>query len=174
MSAISLNFSYVRTGQDHSGRIFKPGGVLPEANLHTHQFRKFMFAQSKAVSRDDRVGLQAQSKVRIEDRRGQQRSAGVEFVSDSKVQAGSVRGFLYFLLFRPPPQARHGHLPACAGHRPDARRAGSLYRKHPDVRPGRGKSGDSMAFFTQITSSTRAKLASFGLNSDEGVIHETI
>jgi len=51
--------------------------------------------------------------------------------------------FFHFLLLRPRPQARRGRLSACAGHRPGASPAGSLYRKHPDVRPNRGRFGDS-------------------------------
>ena len=107
------------------------------------QFRRFMFAQSKPYPEMIELVRKLKVRVRIEDRRGQQRSARTECVSDSKVQAGRVCGFVYFLLLRPPPQARRGHLSACAGHRPGASPAGRLYRKHPDVRPDRGRLGDS-------------------------------
>ena len=107
------------------------------------QFRRFMFAQSKPYPRDDRVRPQAQGKVRTEDRRGQQRIARTECVSDSQVQAGQVCGFFCFLLLRRVPQARRRYLSAGAGHRADAGPADSLYRKHATVRPGRGRFGDS-------------------------------
>jgi len=35
-------------------------------------------------------------------------------------QAESTRRLLHFVLFRPLPQARRGHLSHCAGHRPGA------------------------------------------------------
>jgi hypothetical protein len=79
---------------------------------------------------------------------------------------------LYFLLLRPHPQARRGHLSACAGHRPDASRTGRLYRKHPmfvQIAEGLG----IRSILHTDYKSTCAKLASFGLQNDEGVIHET-
>jgi hypothetical protein len=136
------------------------------------QFRRFMFAQSKPYPEMIELVRKLKAPVRIEDRRGQQRSTGTEFAPDSKVQAGRVCGFFYFLLLRPRPQARRGHLSACAGHRPGASPAGRLYRKHPDVRPDRGRFGDSK-HSSHGLQSTCAKLASFGLQNDEGVIHET-
>ena len=54
---------------------------------------------------------------------------------------------------------RHG-----AGHRPDASPANRLYRKHRDVRPDRGRLGDSRILHTDYES-TRAKLAALGLKS---------
>ena len=107
------------------------------------QFRRFMFAQSKPYP--EMIKLFARLKVRhgLKDRRGQQRSARTECVSDSKVQAGQVCGLFYFLLLRPHPQARCGHLSACAGHRAGAGPQRGLYRKHPDVRRDRATLGDS-------------------------------
>ena len=107
------------------------------------QFREFMFAQSHAYP--EMIELFTQLKVRLqaEDRRGQQRGTRSECVSDWQVQAERVRGFLYFLLLCPPAKTRRGHLSAGAGHCPDASRADPLYRKHPDVRPDRGRFGDS-------------------------------
>ena len=49
------------------------------------------------------AGHSAQGPVRAEDRRGKQRRARTECVSDSKVQAGRVCRFFRFLLFRPRP-----------------------------------------------------------------------
>ncbi len=95
------------------------------------QFRRFMFAQSKPYPEMIELVAHLKVQVRAEDCRGQQRSTGTECVPDSKVQAGRVCGFFHFLLLHPPPQARRGHFSACAGHRPGASPAGSLYRKHP-------------------------------------------
>ena len=47
------------------------------------EFRHFMFAQSKALSRDDRTSPQTQGEVWIEDHRAQQRSPRSECASDS-------------------------------------------------------------------------------------------
>ena len=71
------------------------------------QFQRFMFAQSKPYPEMIDMSLSSRP-VRTEDRRGQQRSARTECVSDSKVQARRICGFLYFLLLRPTPQARRG------------------------------------------------------------------
>ena len=107
------------------------------------QFRRFMFAQSKPYP--EMIELIAQLKVRhgLKIAVVSNEARELNALSDSQVQAGRVCGFFYFLLLCPPPQARRGHLSACAGHRPSASPAGSLYRKHPDVRPGRGRSEDS-------------------------------
>ena len=107
------------------------------------QFRRFMFAQSKPYP--EMIELVAQLKVR--------HGLKIVVVSNEarELNAYRIRKFkldefvdcFYFLLLRPRPQARRGHLSACAGHRPDAGPAGRLYRKHPDVRPDRGRFGDS-------------------------------
>ena len=107
------------------------------------QFRRFMFAQSKPYPEMIELVRSAQGPARAQDRRGQQRSTGIECLSDSQVQAGRVCGCLHFLLLRPHSQARRGYLSACAGHRPGTSPAGHLYREHPDVRPDRGRFGDS-------------------------------
>ena len=107
------------------------------------QFREFMFAQSKPYP--EMIELVAQLKVRhglkIAVVSNEARELNAHRIR--QVQAERVCGFFYFLLLRPHPQARRGHLSACAGHRPDAGRADRLYRKHPDVRPDRGRLGDS-------------------------------
>src|ERR1035441_9911828 len=97
----------------------------------------------ETLPQDDRAGRSAQGPVRTQDRRGQQRSTGIKCLPDSEVQARRVCGCFYFLLLRPRPQAGRGHLSACAGHRAGTGAAGGLYRKHPDVRPDRGRFGDS-------------------------------
>jgi hypothetical protein len=117
--------------------------VFYQKRLFTRaQFKRFMFAQSKPYP--EMIEMCAQLKVQY----GLKivvvsNEARTECVSDSQVQARQVCGLFCFLLLRPYPQARRGYLSPCAGHRPDASRAGGLYRKHPDVRPDRARVGDS-------------------------------
>ena len=107
------------------------------------QFRRFMFAQSKP--HPEMIDLFAQLKARhgLKIAVVSNEARDSECLSDSQVQARPVSGFFCLLLLRPHPQARRGHLSARAGHLPGAGPAGSLYRKHPDVRPDRGRFGDS-------------------------------
>ena len=107
------------------------------------QFRKFMFAQSKPYPEMIELVRQLKARYGLKIVVVSNEARELNSSSDSQVQAGPVCGFLYFLLLRPRPQARRGHLSACAGHRPDAGPAGRLYRKHADVRPDRGRFGDS-------------------------------
>ena len=106
-------------------------------------FGDFMFAQSKPYPEMIELVTQAQGRYGLKIVVVSNEAREAEFAPDSKVQAGRVCGFFYFLLLRPRPQARRGYLSACAGHRPGAGPAGRLYRKHPDVRPDRGRFGDS-------------------------------
>ncbi len=138
-----LNFDIYEEGkltlEEYLGRV-----VFYQKRPFTRaQFRRFMFAQSKALLRDDRAVRSAQGPAQTEDRRGQQRSARNECVSDSKVQAGQVCGFFYFVLLRPYPQTRRRHLSACVGHHSSASPAGTVHRKYTDVRPDRARSRDS-------------------------------
>ena len=170
---ISLNFARYEEGkltlEEYLSRV-----VFYQKRPFTRaQFRRFMFAQSKPYP--EMIELVAQLKVRLraEDRRGQQRSARSECVSDSQVQAGRVCGFLYFLLLRPRPQARRGHLSACAGHRPGARPSRSLYIENTPMFVQIAEGLGIRSILHTDYKSTCAKLASFGLQNDEGVIHET-
>ena len=107
------------------------------------QFRRFMCEQSKPYPA--MIELFAQLKAR--------HGLKIVVVSNESREVNAYRirkfkldGFVdcfYFLLLRPHPQARCGHLSACAGHRPGASPAGPVYRKHTDVRPDRGRFGDS-------------------------------
>ncbi len=106
------------------------------------QFKHFMFAQSKPCP--EMIELVVQLKVRYGLKIAVvSNEARTENVSGSRVQAGQICRFCFFLLFRPHPQARRGRLSACVGHHPGANSAGSLHRKHPDVHPDRGGFGDS-------------------------------
>jgi putative hydrolase of the HAD superfamily len=136
------------------------------------QFRRFMFAQSKPYPEMIELVAQAQGPVRAEDRRGQQRSARTECVSDSQVQAGRVCGFF---------------ISSCFVHvrKPDA----DIFRLALDIAQTPARQVvyiENTPMFVQIAEglgirsilhtdyrSTCAKLASFGLQNDEGVIHET-
>jgi len=135
------------------------------------QFRRFLFAQSKPFPAMLDLGPEAQGKVWIEDRGAQQRSAGIECVSDSQVQVGRICGCFRVVLLRPPAQARCRHLSACARHRPDVSPASRLYREHPDVRADAESLGIRGLVHTDYRS-TRAKLALLGLRDDEEAVHE--
>ena len=107
------------------------------------QFRRFMFTQSKPYP--EMIELVAQLKVRHGMKIAVVSNEGRE-LNAYRIQKFKLDGFVdafYFLLLRPYPQARCGDLSACAGHRPSPSSAGSLYRKHADVRPDRGRFGDS-------------------------------
>ena len=107
------------------------------------QFRRFMCEQSKPYPA--MIDLIAQLKAR--------HGLKIVVVSNESREVNAYRirkfkldGFVdcfYFLLLRPYPQARCGHLSACAGHRPGASPTGTVHRKHADVRPDRGRFGDS-------------------------------
>ncbi len=139
----SPDLRHLRGGKAHAGRIFRPGGFLPKATVYQGSVPALHVRAIETLSQDDRVGRSAQGPARVENRCRQQRSAGIECSSDSQVQTGRVCGFLYFLLLRPRPQARRGHLSACAGRHPGPSPAGNLYRKHSHVRPDRRRFGDS-------------------------------
>ena len=92
------------------------------------QFRKFMFAQSKPYPEMIELvrSLKARHGLKIVVVSNEARELNSHRIRKFKLDR--VRRFLYFLLLCPLPQARRGHLSACAGHRPGASRAGSLYR----------------------------------------------
>jgi putative hydrolase of the HAD superfamily len=135
-----LNFDIYEEGkltlEEYLGRV-----VFYQKRPFTRaEFRHFMFDQSKPYP--DMIALIAQLKVR--------HGLKIVVVSNearelphSKVQAGSIGGFVCFLLLRPPSQARRGHLSARAGHRPDPSPEGALYRRHLDVCSARRRFGDS-------------------------------
>jgi len=104
------------------------------------QFRRFMFAQSKPYP--DMIELVAQLKVR--------HGLKIAVVSNEarELNAYRIRRFKLdrivdsfisscFVHVRKP------DADICAGHRPGISSAGGLHRKHPNVRPGSGKFGDS-------------------------------
>ena len=107
------------------------------------QFRRFMFAQSKPYP--EMIELVAQLKARhgleIVVVSNEARELNVHRIRKFKLD-GLVDSFISscFVHVRKP-DARH--LSAGAGYLPGASPAGRLYRKHPDVRPDRGRFGDS-------------------------------
>ena len=107
------------------------------------QFRRFMCEQSKPYPEmiDLIAQLKARHRLKIVVVSNESREVNAYRIRKFKLD-GFVDCF-YFLLLRPHPQARCGHLSACAGHRPGASPAGRVYRKHTDVRPDRGRFGDS-------------------------------
>jgi len=136
------------------------------------QFRRFMFAQSKPYPEMIELIRELKAKFGLKIAVVSNEARELNVYRIRKIQAGWVRGFFCFLQLRPRPQARRGHLSARAGHRPGARPSGGLYRKHPDVRPGRGKFGDSKHSSHGLQ--VHACQAGFaGLQPDEGDIHET-
>ena len=132
-----LNVDTYEERKAHAARIFRSGGLLPKATVHQGAVPAFHVRTIEPFSRDDRAGRSAQGPVRAEDRRSATTDR-TECASDSQVQTGRVCGFVLFPHALSTPQARRGHLSACAGHRPDASTVG-ICRKHPDVRPDRGR-----------------------------------
>ena len=131
-----------------------------------------MFAQSKPYPEMIELVRKAQGKVRLEDRRSQQRGEGNERVSDSEVQAERVCG---------------SFISSCFVHfrKPDA----DIFRLALDIAQTPARQIvyiENTPMFVEIAEglgirsilhkdyrSTCAKLASFGLQDGEGVIHET-
>ncbi len=107
------------------------------------QFKHFMFAQSKPYP--EMIELFTRLKIRhgLKIAVVSNESREVNAYRIRKFKLERVCGFFYFLLLRPSPQTRRGHLSACVGPRPDASPASTLHRKHADVRPDRGRFGDS-------------------------------
>jgi hypothetical protein len=126
----------------------------------------------ETLPRHDRAGRSAQSPARAQDRHGQQRSARSECVSDSKVKLDRfVDSFISSCFIRV--------------RKPDA----DIFRLTLDIVQASAPQVvyiENTPIFVQIAEglgirsilhtdylSTCAKLASFGLHTDEGVIHET-
>jgi hypothetical protein len=81
----------------------EPGGLPPKADVHPDSVLALHGRAIEILPRDDRAGRPAQGPARAEDRRGQQRGAGTERVSDSQVRAQPAGGCLCVLLLRPSP-----------------------------------------------------------------------
>ena len=89
-----------------------------------------------------------------------------------KFKLDSVVRFLYFLLFRPRPQARRGHFRLALDiAQTPAEQVVYIENTPMFVQIAEGL-GIRSILHTDYRS-TCAKLASFGLQNDEGVIHET-
>ena len=169
----SPDLRHLRGGQTHAGGIPEPDGLLREATVHAGSVSGIHVRAIATLSRDDRAGRAAQGTARAEDRRGQQRSARTECVSDSNVQAGSSLSISLF-----PPALSHLR-------KPDA----DIFRLALDIAQTPAEQVvyiENTPMFVQIAEglgirsilhtdyrSTCAKLASFGLQNDEGVVHET-
>jgi len=138
----NLNFATYEEGkivlEEYLGRVV----FYQKREFTRAQFRRFMFAQSKPypgmIDRFAQLKVRHGLKIVVVSNEARELNA-----SDSQVQAEQIRGCLYLFLLRPPPQARRGHLSACAGHLPGASQTGTVHRKHTDVRPDRGRFGDS-------------------------------
>ena len=167
-----LTFDTYEEGKLTLEEYLRSGGVLREATVHTGSVSGIHVRPVATLSRDDRVGPPAQGTVWIEDRRGQQRSAGIEFASDSQVQAGSSSWISLF-----PPASSTSASPT--------RTSFGLRWTSPRCQPEQVVYIENTPMFVQIAEglgirsilhtdykSTCAKLASFGLQNDEGVIHE--
>jgi len=106
------------------------------------QFQRFMFVQSKPYP--EMIGLFAQLKVRcglkitvVSNEARELNAYGIrKFKLDDFVDASISSCFVY-------PQARRGHLSACARRRSDAGSSGTVHRKHADGRADRGRLGNS-------------------------------
>jgi phosphoglycolate phosphatase-like HAD superfamily hydrolase len=96
------------------------------------QFRRSMCEQSKAYP--EMIELVARLKIR--------HGLKIAVVSNEAREVNAYR-IREFLMLRRRPQARRGHFSAGAGHLPDAGPAGTLHRKHTDVRRRCRGVGDS-------------------------------
>ena len=107
------------------------------------EFRRFMFAQSKPYAEMIELvrNLKAKYGLKIIVVSNESRELNAHRIR--AVQAGRVCGRFYFLLLRSSPKTGRGYFQAGAGHRPDARPADCLYRKHAAVRPDRRRHGNS-------------------------------
>ena len=107
------------------------------------QFRRFMFAQSKPFPKMIELICRLKMRYGLKVVVVSNEARDLNSHRISKVQACRICGLLCFILLRSRPQTRRGYLPLCAGHRPGAGPEGALYRQHPDVRPDRGRPGNS-------------------------------
>ncbi len=139
----SLNFAAHEEGRVTFKEYLDRVVFFKKRSFSRAQFRIFMFAQSKPYTEMLDLVRNLKAHYGLRDRRGQQRIASSECSSDSQVQAGRVRGYFHFILLRPRPQARRGNVSTRARHRPGASQPRTVYRKHADVRPDRGRPGDS-------------------------------
>ena len=107
------------------------------------QFRRFMCEQSKPYPAmiDLIAQLKARHRLKIVVVSNESREVNAyrirKFKLDRFVDCFISSCFVHIRK----PDARH--FSACAGHRPGASPAGRVYRKHTDVRPDRGRFGDS-------------------------------
>ena len=162
-----LMFETYEEGKLTSGGIFKSSGLLRKAAVHAGAVSTLHVRAIETLSRDDRVGRSAQGPTRVEDRRGQQRSARTECVSDSKVQAGRD---LWMPLFPPASSTSASPTRTSFGLRwtsPRPRPSRSSLSTTPRCSSRLRKAWGFAAFCTRITSPHCAKLASFGLRNDE-------
>jgi putative hydrolase of the HAD superfamily len=138
-----LNFDTYEEGQAHASGIFRPGGLLPKAAVHPAEFRRFMFAQSKPYPEMIELvrKLKAKFGLKIAVVSNEARELNAYRIRKFKLD-GFVDAFVSscFVHLRKPDA---DIFQAGAGHRPGASPADRLYRKHPDVRPDRGRFGDS-------------------------------
>jgi FMN phosphatase YigB (HAD superfamily) len=107
------------------------------------QFRSFMFAQSKPYPERGELVLKLKPKyglkIAVVSNEGRE-------LNTYRIRKFKLAGFVDSLISSIFVQVRNPDadiLTACAGHRSGASQGGSLYRKHPDVRPDRGRFGDS-------------------------------
>ncbi len=107
------------------------------------QFRRFMCEQSKPYPA--MIALFSQLKVQHGLRIAVVSNEARE-VNEYRIRKFKLDRFVDSFIsscFVHHPQARREHLPACAGYHPNAGASSHIYRKHADVRPDRGRFGDS-------------------------------
>jgi hypothetical protein len=112
-----------------------------ERSFTRAQFRRFMFAQSKPYP--EMIELIARHKVRHGLKVGVVNNEARE-LNANRIQRFKLDGFVDFFissaLSTSASRTRTFELPWTS---PNASSSGSLYRKHPDVRPDRGRFGDT-------------------------------
>jgi putative hydrolase of the HAD superfamily len=141
-----------------------------ERSFTRAQFRRFMFAQSKPYP--EMIELIARHKVRHGLKVSVVNNEARE-LNANRIQRFKLDGFVDFFiasaLSTSASRTRTFELPWTS---PNASPSGSLYRKHPmfvQIAEGLGM----RSILHTDYSSTCAKLAAFGLQNGEQVIHET-
>jgi hypothetical protein len=139
----SLNFDIFEAGkltlEEYLNRV-----VFHQKRAFTQaQFRRFMFAQSKACPRMMALVRKLKAKYALKIAVVSNEARELNDYRIRKFKLGRLCGLFYLLLLCPRLQAGRGHVPAGAGHLPGPSPADSLYRQHGDVRPDRGRHGHS-------------------------------
>ena len=137
-----LTFDTYEDGKTHAGRIFRSDGLLRKATVHSGSVSEIHVRPVEALSRDDRVGppLKARYGLKIVVVSNEARE-----LNSYRIRKFKLDEFVDFFIsscfvhLRKPDAESFG----LRSTRTGSSQAGSLYRKHTDVRPDCGRFGDS-------------------------------